>query len=72
MPDFTSEMAATVLAWIEADPNDFAAACAEIRPDDPEGLATEITDVCSQIGGTEEDENPNDAPDDTDEKGATV
>ncbi len=71
MPEFTPEYAACILAWIEADPNDFAAACTETRPDDPEGLANEITDVCSQLGGTEEDENPNDAPD-SEAKGETV
>ena len=63
MPELTPEYAACLLAWIEADPNDFAAACTETRPDDPEGLANEIVDVLSQLGGVEEDSNPNDAAD---------
>lgn len=71
MPEITSEYAACLLAWIEADPNGFASACTETRPDDPQGLATEIVDVLSQLGGTEEDENPNDAPD-AEAQGETV
>lgn len=60
MGEFTSEHAATILAWIESDATGFAAACTEMRPDDPEGLATEIVDVLSQIGGSEEEANPAD------------
>lgn len=63
MPEVTPEYAACVLAWMEADPDGFAAACTETRPDDPEGLASEMLDVFSQLGGAEEDANPNDAPD---------
>ena len=69
--EFTSEYAATILAWIEADPNGFAASCTEIRPDDPQGLGMEIADVLSQLGGTEEDENPADAAD-AEAEGETV
>ena len=71
MPELTPEYAACLLAWIEADPEDFASACTETRPDDPEGLANEIVDVLSQIGGTEEDSNPNDSAD-AEAKGETV